>query len=87
MGRSLVTAGRIVMMRSIGYRCNENKLKIGTSCGTQKYLPYDLNGDLSKQQPIGIFVVCLLMSSRFRVRSKILLMLDALPSLAGLLKR
>ena len=45
------------------------------------------NGDFSQQQAIGIFVVCLLMFPRFRVKSKFLLVLDALPFIAGLLKR
>ena len=32
---------------------------IGTSCGTQRYLPYDPNGDFSKRHIIGKFIVCL----------------------------
>ena len=32
---------------------------IGTPCGTQRYLPYNPNGDFSKRHSIGEFAVCL----------------------------
>ena len=87
MGRSSVTAGRIVMIRSIGYKLNENKNKNRHFLWHPKVFAVRSQRRFVEAQAIGIFVVCLFMSPRFRVKSKILLMLNTLPSLAGLLKR
>ena len=75
------------MMRSIGHKLNENKIKNRHFLWHPKVFAIRYQRRFLKAQAIGIFVVCLFMSPRFRVKSKILLMLDALPSLPGSLKR
>ena len=75
------------MMRSIGYKLNQNKIKNGYFLWHPKVFAVRSQRRFLKAQAIGIFVACLLMSPRFRVKSEILRMLDTLPSLAGLLKR
>ena len=55
---------------------------VGTSCGTQKYLEYGPDGDSSKQHTQ---FACRHLDFEFNLRFYILL--DAMPSVAGLLER